>query len=235
MTGGARFVQVVPGIYRSPLPLTRELAAFAELGGRSVVDLTQRPRESVLRACAKLGLTYQKSPLPYVGGDVQAAASAVLAAERPVLFHCFHGRDRTGRVARIVRMREIGRVVLYRVGRNLNRAVRTLEAFGVRRLELVECDEARLDGRLYGANGRVAIGSLESIPVGAGVLALETGTPTLVEAVSWDDIDTLVIGGETSGLPRSLGCRYATIGMGGNVSGLTVEGALAVALHQWGM
>lgn len=224
--------EVLPGIYRSALPKARDIVAFAEQGGRTVVDLTQRPRPTVERACARVGVDYRKHPLPYDGGDVDGAANAILSADRGVLFHCFHGRDRAGRVANLIRMRTVGRVVLYRVGRNLNRAVRTCEAFGVSRIDLVECD-ARLSGNLYGASGRVEVREVGALPCGAGVLALETGTPHRVEQVDWSEVDTVIIGGETSGLPRSLACQYATIGMCGNVSGLTVEAALAIALHQW--
>lgn len=184
------------------------------------------------RACTSFGVNYIKQPVPYESGDYDEAVNCILAAPRPVLFHCFHGRDRTGVVARRVRMRSIGRVVLYQVGRNLNRAVRTCEAFGIRQLGLAECT-GRLGGNLYGASGRVELVELGRLPTGAGVLALETGTRAALEAVCWDDVDTLLVGGESSGLPRSLGVRFTTIDTCGRVSGLTVEAALAVALHEW--
>lgn len=97
-----RFQAVVPHVYRSPLPLLRELRAFAELGGRTVVDLTQRKRENIERWCERLDLVYVKHPMPYDGGDAERAASVILAAPGPVLLHCFHGRDRTGRVVAVI-------------------------------------------------------------------------------------------------------------------------------------
>lgn len=95
-------IEILPGIWRSSMPLRRDVQAFAAAGGRSIVDLTQRKRGVVERACAAFGVRYVKCSLPYDGGDVGAAASVVLAAARPVLFHCFHGRDRTGAVAALI-------------------------------------------------------------------------------------------------------------------------------------
>lgn len=92
-------IEIHPGIWRAKLPLARDVRAFAASGGRSLVDLTQRSRDTVRRACARYGVRYTKFPLPYEGGDIGGAAVHVLAQERPVLFHCFHGRDRTGAVA----------------------------------------------------------------------------------------------------------------------------------------
>lgn len=93
-----RCVEVLPGIFRSRLPRAKDVVVFAQDGGRSVVDLTRRERGAIRRACERAGLVYIKSPLPYEGGDLEDAAASVLGAEHPVLVHCFHGRDRTGRV-----------------------------------------------------------------------------------------------------------------------------------------
>ena len=92
-------IEIHSGIWRSKLPLARDVRMFAERGGRSLVDLTRRPRDTVRRACERYGVRYMKFPLPYDGGDIDGAVAHVLAQERPVLFHCFHGRDRTGAVA----------------------------------------------------------------------------------------------------------------------------------------
>lgn len=224
--------EVVPGLWRSPLPKARDVAAWAAMGGRSVVDLTQRPRPTVERACARAGLSYIKHPMPYSGGDYTAATNVVLAAPRPALFHCYHGRDRTGVVARLVRMREAGRVVLVGVGRNLNRAYRTAEAYGIRQIGLVRCN-ATISGRLFAAAGRVDVQALDEIPTGTGVVALETGAGVSIDVLDWSEVDTVLIGGETSGLTRTLPVRYAHIPMAGSISGLTVEGALVAALEAW--
>lgn len=129
-------------------------------------------------------------------------------------------------------MRTVGCVVLVNVGRNLNRAYRTCEAYGITRMGLVDCD-AKLSGQLYRAAGRVALEPMMQIPAGPGVLALETGAGPSIDTVDWAGIHTVVIGGETAGLPRTLPVDYAHIPMVGMISGLTVEGALAVALDAW--
>lgn len=125
------------------------------------------------------------------------------------------------------------KVFLYRVGRNLNRAYRTCEAFGVFRLELLDCN-AKIGGNLYKAAGRVEVVRVYEWPSPGGALALETFYADSIYHVAWDMVETIIIGGETTGLPRSFQAQQtARIPMVGHVSGLTVEAALAVALYEW--
>lgn len=125
-------------------------------------------------------------------------------------------------------------VLLYRVGRNLNRAYRTAEAFGVARILLLECPGALLSGNLFKAVNRVDLVSVTDWPCSHGLLALETFYTHSIESVDWSEVTTLVIGGESSGLPRKLeSAQRAKIPMIGAVSGLTVEAALAIALYEW--
>lgn len=100
MTPIPRFSFVIAGIYRSPLPLAREIAAFAAIGGRAVLDLTRRDRPLIARACRKYALEYHKAGMPYDFDEcaVNAAVVVALVLPRPLLVHCFHGRDRTGAV-----------------------------------------------------------------------------------------------------------------------------------------
>lgn len=124
-------------------------------------------------------------------------------------------------------------VVLYKVGRNLNRAYRTSEAFGVSELMLLECAGV-LTGNLFSANDRVHIRHISEWPSPNGLLALETFYQSTIFDVDWSTVNTILIGGETSGLPRITKAQQcATIPMFGNISGLTVEAALAIALHEW--
>lgn len=223
---------MVPGVWRGSLPLVRDLREFVDAGGKSAVDLTQRPRDTQQQACKRFGLVYIKHGLPYINGDYDSAVDIILGAQRPVWFWCFHGRDRADIVARRITMREKGTVVLYRVGRNMNRAYRTCEAFGVRTLRTVECNGG-VGGNLYSAAGRVNVIESTEIPQGRGVVALETWADKSICAVDWSGVHTLLVGGESSGLPRRLGVDYAHIRQCGLVSGLTVEAALAIALHAW--
>ena len=125
-------------------------------------------------------------------------------------------------------------VYLYRVGRNLNRAYRTCEAFGVQDLKLVDCD-AKLAGHLYGAAGRVRVAEAAFLE-DAGTLALETWAGPPLSAIDWHAVSSVLIGGETAGLPRGMFRRAQFTGRiptVGHVSGLTVEAALAIALYAW--
>jgi tRNA G18 (ribose-2'-O)-methylase SpoU len=124
-------------------------------------------------------------------------------------------------------------VYLYKVGRNLNRVYRTCEAFGIRRIYLMECD-AELAGNLFRARGRVKVISAGHWPNGASSLALETSCKTPLWEVEWKTVEALLVGGETSGLPlrQVKASQTAFIPMTGKVSGLTVEAALAIALYE---
>jgi tRNA G18 (ribose-2'-O)-methylase SpoU len=119
-------------------------------------------------------------------------------------------------------------VYLYRVGRNMNRAIRTCEAFGITDLRLVECAAGKL-GNLYGASGRVQISSADELPPCGTWLEVGRGRP--LSEVIWNDVSTLVVGGETAGLPAHSFVDWTHIPMTGKVSGLTVEAALAIALY----
>ena len=125
-------------------------------------------------------------------------------------------------------------VLLYCVGRNLNRAYRTCESFGVERLLLLECSGAHLAGSLYSATGRVAVEMVGEWPGPDGLLALETRYKQPLWRVDWRRVDTIAIGGETAGLPAGLPAEQtATIFTIGHLRALTVEAALAIALYEW--
>jgi tRNA G18 (ribose-2'-O)-methylase SpoU len=124
-------------------------------------------------------------------------------------------------------------VCLYRVGRNLNRAYRTCEAFGVRDLLLWEC-HGDLKGNLFAAKDRVEMREVDEPP--GRVAALETCYEQPVREADWRWVDTLLIGGESHEIPKPRTGDYMqrlTIPQQGKVSGLTVEAALAVALYEW--
>lgn len=124
-------------------------------------------------------------------------------------------------------------VLLYQVGRNLNRAYRTAEAFGIERLLLLNCRE-ELRGNLFKAQGRVTIERIDDWPAPNGLLALDTHARRPLREAEWTRVHTIVIGGETCGLPRrKLAEQGAIIPMVGQVSDLTVEAALAIALYEW--
>lgn len=225
------FSMVAPGIYRGSLPTRRELHEFAGRGGKAVVDLTQRKRETVERNCRDLGIEYHKHAMPYEGGDAGEAAALIASLAGPVLFHCFHGRDRAGRVADALLMM-LGRgtgpleVVLIRVGRNINRSVRTCASFGMRRVLTFQC--APLSGALYSASDTEVV-EIDSLPESG--LAIEVGRGAPLSGVS--SHHTLIVGGEQSNLwsGRLPGWDFACIPCGKPC--LTTEAALAIALYQF--
>lgn len=97
---------------------------------------------------------------------------------------------------------------------------------------MVECD-AKLSGNLFKAEGNVEVIAAE-MPIADGLLAIETYYTEPLGAVDWGKVDALIVGGETSGLPRKIAADHkATIPMVGSISGLTVEAALAIALYEW--
>lgn len=123
-------------------------------------------------------------------------------------------------------------IYLYRVGRNLNRAYRTCEAFGVTDLCLIECD-GKIEGNLFKAKGNVNIQEVSDFPTSWGLLALETTYQTPIWEIPFWAVQSILIGGETGGLPCRIEAEYqACIPMVGRVSGLTVEAALAITLYE---
>lgn len=128
-------------------------------------------------------------------------------------------------------------VLLYRVGRNLNRAYRTCEAFGVSELNLLECPDAHLAGNLFLAENRVVVRTITEWPYPLHILALETCYRNSLYTLPkrcWENIHTILIGGETAGLPRLVRAQYkVSIPQQGRISGLTVEAALAIGLYEW--
>lgn len=124
-------------------------------------------------------------------------------------------------------------MVLWRVGRNLNRAVRTCASFGVRRLRLVQC-VGSLRGNLYSARDTVAVERARALtPLDLeGACALETWGSRLLSEVDWERVGLFVIGGESHDVPRLAWPQTAKIDGAGGLC-LTVEAALAIALYAW--
>lgn len=124
------------------------------------------------------------------------------------------------------------RVVLYSVGQNLNVAYRTCEFFGVNKLQLCNCN-AKLQGNLFKAKDRVELETIEKMPTGDNVVYFETNGKLSIDDVDWSKIDTICIGGETKDFisKEFKEINKVKIKGYGSVSGLTVVGALAIALN----
>lgn len=90
--------RVSPTLYRAAQPTAEGLAAFAQLGGRSVVNF--RESDTDKKAIAPTGLAYAWHPTAAAEvslDDVQwFLRYANDPAHQPLLVHCKHGADRTG-------------------------------------------------------------------------------------------------------------------------------------------
>lgn len=102
--------QIAPGVWRSNQPSPKRLKYYKGLGIRSVVSLRGNMRVSFNLfeedACAALGMEMRnvtgvtaRSLQP--AKTILKAVDAVAKAQKPVVFHCKSGADRTGFVAAI--------------------------------------------------------------------------------------------------------------------------------------
>lgn len=96
--------QVAPGAFRAAQPAPHHIRKFAEEGGRTVLYLRHGIEFGSWQlekdACAQHGLTLMRlglksRELPSLE-LLEELAEVFLTAERPVLFHCKSGADRTG-------------------------------------------------------------------------------------------------------------------------------------------
>ncbi len=96
--------EVAPGVFRSAQPAPHHIRRFAEQGGRTVLYLRHGTEfgswQLEKEACeehglelVQLGLKSRELPSPEL---LEELAEIFLKAERPVLFHCKSGADRTG-------------------------------------------------------------------------------------------------------------------------------------------
>jgi hypothetical protein len=130
------------------------------------------------------------------------------------------------------------KVVLYNVWRNLNRAYRTCFSFGISEMILVGKSDDRtieweLKGNLFEAKNKVKVMRVDEMPDITHAVAFENYYTFPLSNVNWADVDTILIGGESTGLPKSIKPLYkATIPTVENFC-LTVEAALAIGLYSW--
>lgn len=101
VVGGAvdNWYCVTPELHRCAQPSPADMRALASFGVRSVVNLRTFHSDTDEIAGTRLQLI----EVPMRAGDMTytqlvAALGALLAAEKPVAVHCWHGSDRTGAV-----------------------------------------------------------------------------------------------------------------------------------------
>ena len=128
-------------------------------------------------------------------------------------------------------------VILYNVGRNLNRAYRTCFSFGIEEMWLIGNSNLweKKKGNLYSANNKVIVRKAETLDNFDlyKCIAFENYYKNNLCDVDWGGLDYIMIGGESTGLPRKLNTREkATIPTINNFC-LTVEASLAIVLYEW--
>ena len=111
--------QVADGVWRAGQPTPEQLRAFARRGGRNVVSLRagrgfgSLPLE--LEACRLAGLGFHnlvvRSHVLPSREELRAAARLFETVERPVMFHCQSGADRSGFASALYLMLAEGRPV----------------------------------------------------------------------------------------------------------------------------
>jgi len=124
------------------------------------------------------------------------------------------------------------KVVLYKVGQNLNVAYRTCEFFGIKKIDLYKC-KGILKGNLFKAKNQIKLENIDIMPKGNNVVYLETNGKLSFNDIDWSKIDTICIGGETYDFRNKKFKNISKIKIKGYgaVSGLTVESSLAIVLN----
>lgn len=227
--------KLTENLWLSGLPRAKDII---EHRPATVIDVTCRPRPTVKRACLRIGAEYYKAPVTniydYIG--IEKATQIAESAKTPVWIHCFRGQDRAPLVCQRVLRSTVGSVVLHGVGRNLARAYRLCSSFSIKKLLLHECKEI-IKGNLYRATNTVTIETIDHLPEpSSSVLWLDRQGKKNISMVDWLSVYTIVIGGETCGLPIKHKHRQDAVRIHQNDdrTELTVESALAIALFLWG-
>ncbi len=100
-------VEIFPGVMRTNHPTDKRFRKYAADGLQTVINLRGEVRQPQhyfeVELCKELGLTLLDVPIDShrapTRAEVQAVIEAIETAEKPLIFHCKSGADRTGLVA----------------------------------------------------------------------------------------------------------------------------------------
>lgn len=121
----------------------------------------------------------------------------------------------------------IERIWLWRMGRNLNRCVRTAHSFGVKQVITVEC-VGQIEGNLYSASATELV---EAAALPNNAIAFEVDGGIDIADQSFCAVTDIIIGGESVTLPRNIRTRSRVQVPTENALCLTSEAALSIALY----
>lgn len=108
--------EVAPGVFRGAAPRSdADYAQLKRLGIKTVLNLRKRDQSAIAvegQRLAALGIHHRHVPMDYFprrDGSVPAAMQVLSDVSlRPIYVHCKHGRDRTGLVVGLHRVRHQG-------------------------------------------------------------------------------------------------------------------------------
>ena len=107
--------QVAPGIYRGPAPQTEaDYQRLKQLGVRTVLNLRRIHRREIAyegRRLAALGIAHRHVPTTYRFPEASMAQALETLSDtslHPIYVHCTHGKDRTGLLVGLFRVRHQG-------------------------------------------------------------------------------------------------------------------------------
>lgn len=105
----SRFSEIFSQIYRSGAPSVNELPILKNVWGiQKIVSLDSGVAKEIHEACKSLGLRHQVFPIESSNIDealqILPQVLESFLEGGPSLIHCYHGKDRTGLVAALIRI-----------------------------------------------------------------------------------------------------------------------------------
>jgi tyrosine-protein phosphatase SIW14 len=109
LPGVENVARVAPDIYRGSQPSSEGLRTLKSMGIRTIVNLRHYHGKGEAKGCRELGIDNVHIPLASTDEPRDADVRRFLAIvtdpqRRPVYFHCWRGKDRTGAMCAVYRV-----------------------------------------------------------------------------------------------------------------------------------